>query len=275
MKHNWEYKRLGDVCEKASSNLAQKELDLKDEGYPIFGASGQIGYLDFYQRAKPYIGIVKDGSVGRTQLYPAKSSLLGTLQYIIPNQKVSTNYLCYAIKSLNLSRYVKGAAIPHIYFRDYKNEIVPVPPMEVQERIVVELDDINAMIEAKREQLKQLDMLAQSVFYNMFGDPVTNPKGWEVKKLGDLCEVSSAKRVLVQDVVEIGIPFIRGTELALLSKQTTYDPDVFTMFITPEHYEKVKAITGVPARDDLLIPSINSEGYVWAVNTDSPITSVS
>ena len=70
----------------------------------------------------------------------------------------------------------------------------------------------------KKEQLKGFDNLAQSLFYEMFGDPVENEKGWEVKKLGEVCEVTSAKRVFIDEVVESGVPFIRGTELTALIK---------------------------------------------------------
>jgi type I restriction enzyme S subunit len=63
---------------------------------------------------------------------------------------------------------------------------LPIPPLPEQERIVSELDCINGILEKKREQLKELDALAQSIFYHMFGDPVTNEKGWEVKKLGEV-----------------------------------------------------------------------------------------
>lgn len=186
MKHNWEYKQLGDICDKGSSNLMQKNLEIIDNGFEVFGASGSLGKIDFYQQEAPYVGIVKDGSgVGRCNLYPAKSSLLGTMQYIIAKNCVSNEYLCYLMQSLNLSKYVNGAAIPHIYFRDYKKEIVPVPPMEVQERIVAELDKINDVIEDCRELLRNLDALAQSLFYDFFGDPITNSKGWEIKPLKD------------------------------------------------------------------------------------------
>lgn len=143
--------------------------------------------------------------------------------------------------------------------------------MEVQEQIVAELDKINEIIEDCRELLRNLDTLAQSLFHDFFGDPVTNPKGFKLKKLGEIDEISSAKRVLVQDVVDNGIPFIRGTELAYLSKQNSFDPSVFTMFITPEHYERVKSITGVPKPHDLLIPSINADGYIWEINTPEPL----
>ena len=148
---------------------------------------------------------------------------------------------------------------------------IPTPSMQIQEKIVSELDKINELIEAKRSQLKDLDALAQSLFYETFGDPIENPKGWKTDKLGIVNEISSAKRVLVQDVVEKGIPFIRGTELAALAKQNSFDLNLFTMFITPQHYEKVKALTGVPDLGDLLIPSINPDGYVWEVNTRAPL----
>ena len=144
---------------------------------------------------------------------------------------------------------------------------IPIPPLTEQQRIVEELDLLSSIIEKKKEQLKELDALAQSIFYDMFGDPVTNEKGWEVIQLGSKCEVSSFKRVLVEDVVEEGVPFIRGTELMFLSNGE-YQP--FTMFITPEHYEQVKAISGVPKIGDLLIPSINANGNIWILNTEEP-----
>ena len=194
MKHNWEYKQLGDICDKGSSNLMQKNLEIIDNGFEVFGASGSLGKIDFYQQEAPYVGIVKDGSgVGRCNLYPAKSSLLGTMQYIIAKNCVSNEYLCYLMQSLNLSKYVNGAAIPHIYFRDYKKEIVPVPPMEVQERIVAELDKINETIEDCRELLRNLDALAQSLFYDFFGDPVINPKGWTLKPWSDCINIINGK----------------------------------------------------------------------------------
>ena len=147
---------------------------------------------------------------------------------------------------------------------------IPLPPLPEQEKIVAELDCLSGIIEKKKQQLKELDALAQSIFYEMFGDPIENEKGWEVKKLGEVSEVTSFKRVLIEDVVECGVPFIRGTELSALSKLTNSKNFPFTLFITPEHYERVKAISGVPTVGDLLIPSINSEGLVWVLDTDEP-----
>jgi type I restriction enzyme S subunit len=147
---------------------------------------------------------------------------------------------------------------------------IPVPSLASQQRIASEIDCLNEMIALKQEQLKEFDKLAQSIFYDMFGDPVSNEKGWDIIELGTKCEVTSFKRVLIEEVVDSGIPFIRGTELMALSKATKGEQIDFSLFITPEHYERVKTISGVPKVGDLLIPSINSDGNIWILDTDEP-----
>lgn len=190
MKQGWEYKKLNEVCEKGSSNIVISKLTDNDGDYPLYGASGLVKHIDFYHQDKPYIGIVKDGAgVGRVNIYPAYSSLVGTMQYIFPKKDCLLNFIKYFLVKLDLSHCVSGATIPHIYFKDYGKEIIPVPSLEIQEKIVSELDKINELIRLKQEQLKDYDNLAQSIFYEMFGDPVENEKGWEVKKLGDVCDI--------------------------------------------------------------------------------------
>ena len=63
---------------------------------------------------------------------------------------------------------------------------IPVPPLSEQQRIVNELDVLSSIIEKKKAQLKEYDQLAQSIFYDMFGDPIENPKGWEMNTVGEL-----------------------------------------------------------------------------------------
>ena len=184
-RSKWEYKKLGELCDKGSSNIAQNKIEDITGKYPLYGASGYVKGIDFYHQEKPYIGIVKDGSgVGRTNLYPAKSSLLGTMQYIIPKDGCEIGFLLYVIKGLHLENYKTGAAIPHIYFKDYGKSIVPFPPLADQQRIVAELDCLNEMIALKQEQLKEFDKLAQSIFYDMFGDG-----NWKSRKIKDIAKV--------------------------------------------------------------------------------------
>ena len=77
MKEGYVRKSISEICDKASSNIAQNKIADIDGDYPVYGASGYVQNVDFYHRDTDYIGIVKDGSgVGRVNVYPAYSSLL-------------------------------------------------------------------------------------------------------------------------------------------------------------------------------------------------------
>lgn len=182
--------RLGDVCIKGSSNIKQSDLVNNNGDYPIYGASGFIKNVDFYTQDKPYIGVVKDGAgVGRVMKLPALSSVIGTMQYIIPNDDIDVSYLAYAMEHMNLSKYYMGAAIPHIYFKDYKNEKLPNHTSNEQAQIVHVLDLICNQITKRNEQLSKLDELIKSRFAEMFGDPIINPHNWSKVPLEELAEI--------------------------------------------------------------------------------------
>lgn len=188
MIKGWRKVHIEDICDKGSSNIAQNKIEQNNGDYPLYGASGFIKNIDFYHQEKPYIGIVKDGSgVGRVNFYPAKTSLLGTLQYILPKPGHDIRFVGYALKSINLSSFASGAAIPHIYFKDYGKSSIYIPNnIEEQRRVADELDLLSGIIEKKNEQLKILDKLADSIFYEMFGDPVLNEKDWKTNKMKDV-----------------------------------------------------------------------------------------
>lgn len=183
-------KQLKDICTGYTKNIAQKDL-VEDSGeYEIYGASGLVTKIDSYVSEVPYIGIVKDGSgVGRVNSYPAKSSLLGTMQYVIPNEDTEMQFLMYGLRSLKLNELYRGAAIPHIYFKEYKEFFLNVPPKPQQIKIANHLDKIQAAIDNKKRQLALFDELVKSKFVEMFGDPVENTKKWEMiefEKLGEI-----------------------------------------------------------------------------------------
>ena len=216
MRKGWDYKKLNEVCEKGASNIVINKLTDNSGEYPLFGASGLVKNIDFFHQDKPYIGIVKDGAgVGRVNIYPAYSSLVGTMQYIFPKEGYSIDFIKYFLVKLDLSHCVSGATIPHIYFKDYGKENIPTPSLATQLAIVSELDKINELIRLKKEQLKDFDNLAQSLFYEMFGDPVENEKGWDVKKLKDISrEIGDGLHGTPEySEVDTGCYFINGNNL--------------------------------------------------------------
>lgn len=217
-KSKWEKKTLGDLCTAGSSNIVVSKTQIGVGEYPLFGASGKVGNIDFYHNTEDYLGLVKDGSgVGRIDKYPAYSSLVGTMQYLYPTELANIDYLKYLISYLNLAKYVKGAAIPHIYYRHYKNEQIRVPNLLEQQSIASELDAIQSMIDGYKAQLEDLDELAKSIFLDMFGDPVENPKGWEKTNLSSICIKLSTgpfgTMLHKSDYCETGIPTINPQDI--------------------------------------------------------------
>jgi len=171
------YITLEEVCENRTSNISQKDLKENEGIYPIYGASGLIKKVDFYTQDKEYIGIVKDGAgVGRIMLLPSKSSVIGTMQYIIPNGILDTKYLYYALISKNLSKYSSGATIPHIYFKDYKKEKIELISESEQKKVINILDRIIDIINKKKNQINLLEELVKSRFIEMFLENENYPK---------------------------------------------------------------------------------------------------
>ena len=173
--------KLEDVCERGSSNLKQSDVEGKCGDYAVYGASGYIGNVDFYHQEKPYVAVVKDGAgIGRTTLLPAKSSVIGTMQYLLPKDNVLPEYLSYVVQYMHLEKYFSGATIPHIYYRDYKNEEFNLDCIEKQTEIVGVLIRTEGIIAARQQQLQKLDELVKARFVEMFGDPELNPRGLPV-----------------------------------------------------------------------------------------------
>ena len=178
--------KLEDVCEKGSSNLKQSDVVNLTGEYPIYGAAGYIGNVDFYHQEKPYVAIVKDGAgIGRTTLHPAKSSVIGTMQYLLPKDNVLPEYLCYVVRHMHLEKYFTGATIPHIYFRDYKNEQFNLDSLDKQAEIVEILGKAESIILKRRKELDELDDLVKARFVEMFGIYPANQMGWETGKIRD------------------------------------------------------------------------------------------
>ena len=172
--------KLEDVCERGSSNIKQSDIIKMSGNYPIYGASGLAGKVNFYHQEQPYVAVVKDGAgIGRTTLNPAKSSVIGTMQYLIPKKNVLPEYLFYVVSYMHLEKYYTGATIPHIYFKDYKNEEFNLDNIEKQLEIIDVLGRCKKVIEARKQELVELDSLTKARFVEMFGDPATNPYNWD------------------------------------------------------------------------------------------------
>lgn len=258
--------KLEDVCERESSNLKQSDIVGKTGQYPIYGAAGYIGNVDFYHQENPYIAIVKDDAgIGRTTLLPGKSSVIGTMQYLLPKRNVLPEYLCYVVRYMHLEKYFSGATIPHIYYRDYKNEEFNLESLERQVEIVNILGRIERLISCRQKEMSMLNELIKARFVELFGDPEINNKEWPVYKLNELCDIGSSKRIYQEEQSNNGVPFWRISDL--VSKMDTGAADS-GLFIPEQRYEELSQQELVPKPGDILVTSRGTLGRCYIISKD-------
>ena len=216
MKQDWEIKKLGEVCEIISDGDWIESRHQSESGIRLI-QTGNIGNGIFKAKDdKPhYISEATFEELDCTEIFSG-DCLVSRLPEpigracIIPELKyrmitavdcsiirfkdiVIPKLFIYNSQSISYQKAIDakttGTTRKRISRKNLESIQVPVPSLAEQERIVAELDCLSGVIEKKKQQLKELDALAQSIFYEMFGDPITNDKGWEVKKLGEVSKI--------------------------------------------------------------------------------------
>ena len=164
----WSEQKLEDICEKQSSSISANSIEDNIGEFPIFGATGFLKNIDFYQVESEYIAIIKDGAgVGRMLYCKEKSSVLGTLD-ILKAKDVNLQFLFYLLSRIDFSKYSTGSTIPHIYFKDYKNEKVMVPCVDEQNRIATFLSKLSEKILIESKIMNLLKQQKKYLLQNLF-----------------------------------------------------------------------------------------------------------
>jgi type I restriction enzyme S subunit len=174
--------------------------------------------LERYTVRKGDLLICEGGEIGRAAIWDKDYSIQyqNALHRVRFTDGVAPRFCLYFFMHLKKSgildgRYGKGVTIKHLVKSSLMSIPIPVAPIENQLSIVAELDKINELMSLKKAQLSDLDILAQSIFYYMFGDPIENEKGWEVKKLGEMSSVKTGpfgSMLHKEDYISNGIPLV-------------------------------------------------------------------
>ena len=125
-----------------------QECETEEQGtYPVYGANGVCGYLNYAAISDSAILIVKDGSgVGNVSYTNGDCSVVGTLNYLMPKKNFSAKFLYFVLKRFNFQPYKTGMAIPHIYFKAYSKARIFCPDYEEQSRTAAYLSRIEDKI---------------------------------------------------------------------------------------------------------------------------------
>ena len=194
------------------------------------------------------------------------TSVLRVVDNTLISPKFLHKFLVYAYnQGYTLNMQSKTTGIRNLNFKLYKNMNVPVPERAEQERIVGELDCLSGIIAAKRAQLRELDTLAQSIFYTMFGDPITNDKGWQTKKLGDVGNVITGNTPSTKDVENYltnDYCFVKPSDIA---KNGVSKIDNTEFYVSTKAYDSSRKLP----KGSVLITCIGIIGKVGILSVDA------
>lgn len=231
MRKDWEVKKLGDICD-IQNGFAFKSSLFKEQGLPILRISNiqndtitldNIVYFaisDYninLDRFKVYPGDIVVALSGATT---GKIGVNRTDLTFYLNQRVALcresdvlikGYLFHYLRSktIELLSMAGGVAQPNLSTNQIQQLLISVPPLQTQQQIVEEFDCLTSIIEKQKKQLKELDNLAQSIFYDMFGNTIENEKEWNVEKLGDVCKIQNGFAFKSTLFREQGLPILR------------------------------------------------------------------
>ena len=192
--------RLGDLATYVNG-YAFKPSDWGDTGLPIIriqDLTGNSYQLNRYEGSYPARIEVNNGDVLISwsaslgvYVWQRGKALLNQhiFKVVFDKLPVDKDYFVFAVehKLAEMESKTHGATMKHIVKKDFDNTTIPYPSIENQTEIAERLRRITALTEKQKKQLLLLDQLVKSRFIELFGDPETNPKGWEQLTVGDVC----------------------------------------------------------------------------------------
>ncbi|WRC52959.1 restriction endonuclease subunit S [Helicobacter pylori] len=168
----WQRVRLGDIANYLTSNLSAEQITQQGK-IKVYDVNNFIGYTNTtFISDKPYISIVKDGSVGRVRILPPKTNILSTMGALIANHKTTTEFLFYLLSNFDFKNFTSGSIIPHIYFKDiyfkdYKEKTIFLPPLNEQIAIANILSDLDSEIISLKNKKRQFENIKKALNHDL------------------------------------------------------------------------------------------------------------
>ncbi|GAA8654489.1 restriction endonuclease subunit S [Helicobacter pylori] len=163
----WQKVKLGDIANYLTSNLSAEQITQQGK-IKVYDVNNFIGYTNTtFISDKPYISIVKDGSVGRVRILPPKTNILSTMGALIANHRTTTEFLFYLLSNFDFKNFTSGSIIPHIYFKDYKEKTIFLPPLKEQIAIANILSDLDNEIISLKNKKRQFENIKKALNHDL------------------------------------------------------------------------------------------------------------
>ena len=277
MKRNWEYKKLGDVCDVIMGQSPASDTYNESEGLPFFQGNADFGKehpeVRVYCNSPIKIALPNDilisvrAPIGAINIADCKCCIGRGLAAIRTGSGVSNRFI-YRLLIASRNKLIAqgtGSTFKSIGRSVLAGLSFPVPPLEEQSRIVAELDLLTGIIDKQNAQLKELDNLAQAIFYDMFGDLDDNRKGFDVRTLNEVFSLitdGTHQTPVYTDDKERGYKFLSAKDV------TTGKIEWSSVKYIPSSLHKELSRRLAPQRGDILLCKNGTTGICALVETD-------
>nr|WP_218947503.1 MULTISPECIES: restriction endonuclease subunit S [unclassified Acinetobacter] len=191
---------MGDIADFLDSRRKPvKESDRLIGPYPYYGANGLQGWINDYLFDEDLILLAEDGghfdnpNRGVAYKITGKTWVNNHAHVIKPKEGVDLNYLCRVLENYDLTPWITGTTRGKLTKGGASEILIPLPSISEQRRIASILDKADKLRQKRQQAIEKLDQLLQATFIDMFGDPVSNPKGWDLKSVGEVSESKLGK----------------------------------------------------------------------------------
>ena len=165
--------------------------------YPVFAANGQLGTHTEAMAKGPGVVTGRSGTIGKVHYVDSDFWPLYTALFVTDLHGNDPKWVFYMLQSFGLERFAQGAGVPTLNRNLVHGELISVPPLREQKRIAAILDKAERLRRKRQQAIRLADDFLRAAFLDMFGDPVTNPKGWPVVAFGEVVKNCDGQRVPV------------------------------------------------------------------------------
>ncbi|MFS9255473.1 restriction endonuclease subunit S [Streptococcus infantis] len=207
--------KLIDVCNpKQWKTISASEL--VEDGYPVFGANGIIGYFSDYNHENPTLCITCRGATcGTVNKSLPYSYITGNSMALddLDESVITIDFLYYFLQYRGFDDVITGSAQPQITRQSLSKITVPEIDLNIQKNITNIIKRLEQLILIREKQREKFNMLVKSRFNEMFGDPVLNEMGWDKCRLKDISEEKLAYGSGASAIEFSGLRYIRITDI--------------------------------------------------------------
>lgn len=224
----WRWARLEEVVKfldhfRKPVNESEREKRTKNkplnELYPYYGANGQVGWIDDYIFDEELVLLAEDGGHFGSKIKPIAYKISG--KYWVNNHahvlqaikgKVNIDYLHRILSFYDVRPFLSGSTRQKLNKRKAQKIPIPLPPLPEQKIIAEILQRADEIRQKRKRALGMVDEFLRSTFLEMFGDPATNPKEWDMVRLGEVCEIimGQSPPSSTYNTQKLGLPFLQG-----------------------------------------------------------------